>query len=133
MTTIEIISATEAVIDGVQVMISDVIERDPANAAAIIKALLRWHESCDARVKELESLLEGLPSIQAALDQAIAERDAANAISEANQRDNANLRQSLANYMLSTDGGRAALKDFKALALSASIAAQQAELDRLNG
>ena len=133
MATIEIISATEAVIDGVQVMISDELERDPANAAAIIKALLRWHESCYARVKELESLLEGLPSMQAALERAITERDAATAVAESNQRDNVNLRQSLANYMLSTDGGQAALKEFTLMALSASIAAQQAELDRLNG
>lgn len=48
-------------------------------------------------------------------------------------QDNANLRQSLANYMLATDGGQAAIKEFRVMALSASIAAQQAELDRLNG
>ena len=138
--TIEIISATEAVIDGKQVMISDAIEHDPASAGAVIKALLRWHEACETRVKELETMLEGLPGIRADLvrvsaerERATADRDAANAIAEANQRDNGNLRQSLANYMLSTDGGQAALKEFRLLALSASIAAQQAELAKMVG
>lgn len=49
------------------------------------------------------------------------------------EADNGNLRQSLANYMLATDGGKAAMQEFRAMALAASIAAQQAELDRMNG
>lgn len=48
---ITIISPTEAVIDGEQVLIGDAIQRDRVTATPLVKALLRWHEACDeARV-----------------------------------------------------------------------------------
>jgi uncharacterized small protein (DUF1192 family) len=109
-------------------------------AVAIIEALDTRTAAYDVRISELEQQLltvtelrEDVARLVAEVGAANAARDAATSIAEANQRDNANLRQSLANYMLSTDGGQAALKEFKAMALAASIAAQQAELDRLNG
>jgi uncharacterized small protein (DUF1192 family) len=109
-------------------------------AVEIIESLNERTAAYDVRISELEQELIAVTELRADVARLVAEaaiahsaRDAANAITEANQRDNANLRQSLASYMLSTDGGQAALKEFKAMALSASIAAQQAELDRLNG
>ena len=109
-------------------------------AVEIIEALNERTAAYDVRIGELEQELLTVTELRADVVRLVAEvattnadKDAAIAIAEANQRDNANLRQSLANYLLSTDGGQAALNEFKAMALSASIAAQQAELDRLNG
>jgi 3-deoxy-D-manno-octulosonate 8-phosphate phosphatase KdsC-like HAD superfamily phosphatase len=109
-------------------------------AVAIIEALDARTAAYDVRIGELEQELLTVTELRADVARLAAEVGAANAatdvayaIAEANQRDNANLRQSLANYMLSTDGGQAALREFKALALSASIAAQQAELAKMVG
>jgi hypothetical protein len=98
-----------------------------AMQAVFSKELQRTAEDLNAKGLELQQ------QAQEQIDGLTTRAETAEATGAKHAADNANLRQSLANYMLATDGGQAALKEFKSMALAASIAAQQSELDRLNG
>jgi len=92
----------------------------------------------DVVIHELRQQLADLPTLNttiekqtALLTQATAALNEANAKAEAYEKDNSALRQSLANYMLSTDGGQAALREFAVMALDSQIAALNAERQRI--
>ena len=106
---------------------------------AIQSAVVEWHDreraamqqvfSDDLRRTAAEFNDKGLEMQRQAQEQI----DALTVRASKAEADNANLRQSLANYMLATDGGQAAMKEFRKMALIASIAAQQAELAKMVG
>lgn len=100
-------------------------------------AVVEWHDRERAAMQqvfsgELQRTAEEFNSKGLELQRQAQEQiDALTTRANTAEADNGNLRQSLANYMLATDGGKAAMREFRVMALSASIAAQQAELDRL--
>lgn len=62
-----------------------------------------------------------------------AERDSEKSRADAVTVDNAALRESLAGYLLKTDGGQAVLREFERMTLTSNIAAFQARLANLQG
>ena len=62
-----------------------------------------------------------------------AERDSEKSRADAVTVDNAALRESLAGYLLNTDGGQAVLREFERMTLTSNIAAFQARLANLQG
>jgi len=115
--------------------------KTPVNLEAAVEMIAALNErtaAYDVRIAEMQADVDRLPLLEEAVVRLGHERDQANAAkaevvrqAEAVERDNAALRQSLANYMLGTDGGQAAMREFKRVALLAAIAAQQAELAKL--
>ena len=161
---IEILNATEAVIDGTQVMIGDAILADTKQANAVIKGLLLWHQSqedarvaainriqlaadnaireahteCDSQREQAGQLLEKataqITDITAQLQQSETMRSAlmqgirgfASGLPEG--------QQLLLRVLIDmTPGASEKIKAIERMQIEGSIAAMQAELDRLNG
>lgn len=62
-----------------------------------------------------------------------AERDTEKSRADSVAVDNAALRESLAGYLLKTDGGQAAMREFRKMILVSNITSSQAELASLQG
>lgn len=142
---IEILSATEVIVDGVQMMTSQAIQSDPAQSGAIVKAFLRWHEDRESgrasqaeRIAGLEEAARNAEVVRDEFAQTLQLlADARAGLETANNHLNRitseanSLRVMLGNHILGTSDGAEAMREFKRIALTASIHAQQAELDQL--
>lgn len=104
--------------------------------AAMLALRAELSEAIDLKQSEIISLTQQVVNANAIARAEVAEqiatltaeRDAEKSRADAMAADNTALRDSLASYLLKTDGGQAAMREFRKMILTSNIQASQAEL-----
>lgn len=107
--------------------------------AAMLSLRAELSEAINAKQAEIDDMkrqvadadTNAMSQVSQEFEQIKAERDQYQAQATAYRNDNQALRKNLAEYLTSTDGGQAALRDFEAMILTAQAGAIQKRLAEL--